>query len=254
MTTGVFGNEYSTVYDILYEEKDYDSECDFLEDIFKKYSLNVKKILDLGCGTGGHLLPLIKRGYKVTGVDRSPHMLSILRKKTEKLGLNINSIESDICSLNLRSKFDVVISAFAVMGYQTSNRQLSDACLTASKHLKSSGLFIFDCWNGLAVLNDPPKKVVKRLNLGGKEIVRYTEPVLDLMSHVCETKFKFQMSDGDYIELDNVESHYMRFLFPQEISYFLDVAGFSKVNFCPFMDLDGKLNESVWNMTVIAQK
>ena len=254
MTEGVFGNEYSTVYDMLYEEKDYEAECNFLEDIFETHGLNVKKILDLGCGTGGHLIPLINRGYEVTGVDRSPHMLSSLRKKTEELGLSCELIESDICSLDLGVDFDVVISIFAVMSYQTTNQKLSAACINAHKHLKSSGAFIFDGWNGLAVLNKSPKQEAKSVKAGSKKIIRLTEPVLDLMSHVCETKFNFRMIDGERIELDDEETHFMRFFFPQEISYFLEVAGFSRINFCPFMDVGGRLNESIWNMTVIARK
>ena len=253
-TEGVFGNKYSAIYDMLYEKKDYEAECDFLEGIFKKHGLNVKSILDLGCGTGGHLIPLIKRGYEVTGIDRSAHMLRSLRKKTEKLGLGCELVDSDICSLDLGVEFDVVISMFAVMSYQTTNEKLSAACMSAHKHLRSSGAFIFDGWNGLAVLNKPPKNVTKRMKTEGGGIIRDTEPVLDLMSHVCETKFNFRMTDGEIVELDDKETHFMRFFFPQEISYFLEVAGFSRINFCPFMDVGGKLDESIWNMTVIALK
>ena len=254
MTEGVFGNEYSTVYDMLYEEKDYEAECNFLEDIFETHGLNVKKILDLGCGTGGHLIPLLNRGYEIIGVDRSAYMLRSLRKKMDKLSLDCELIENDICSLDLGVEFDVVISMFAVMSYQTTNKELSVACMNAHKHLKSSGAFIFDGWNGLAVLNKSPKQEAKNVKAGSKEVIRYTEPVLDLMSHVCETKFNFRMTDGEMVELDDEETHLIRFFFPREISYFLEVAGFSRINFCPFMDVEGKLDESVWNMTVIARK
>jgi hypothetical protein len=44
----------------------------------------------------------------------------------------------------------------------------------------------------------------------------------------------------------------MRFLFPQEIKYFLEVAGFKKIQFCPFLELEKPLTEYNWNMAVMA--
>jgi len=62
--------DYASAYDFLYQDKDYEKECDFIESIFVRYSGNVKRVLDLGCGTGGHALILVRRGYHIVGVDR----------------------------------------------------------------------------------------------------------------------------------------------------------------------------------------
>ena len=48
-----FGSIYSSSYDSIYREKNYEEECDFLEKLFKANGKEVKTILDLGCGTGG---------------------------------------------------------------------------------------------------------------------------------------------------------------------------------------------------------
>jgi len=45
----------------------------------------------------------------------------------------------------------------------------------------------------------------------------------------------------------------MRFLFPQEIRYFLEVAGFKSVDLYPFLKLDTALTEKDWNMMVIGR-
>ena len=45
----VFGT-YGEYYDIFYSDKNYEQECDFIQEIFKKYSsFPVTNILDAGC-------------------------------------------------------------------------------------------------------------------------------------------------------------------------------------------------------------
>jgi len=250
----VFGDVYATVYDTLYKDKDYESECNFIEQIFANYSRKVRSILNLGCGTGGHDLILSKRGYKIVGVDRSKKMLEIARDKAKKNKLDIDFLEGDITDIDLGKKFDAVISMFAVMSYQTTNYAVASTCLTAKKHLSPGGVFIFDCWYGPAVLLEKPNVKIKEINLNKNEkIIRFTEPILNIFDHTVEIRFKVLTIKNDTIVNETKESHLMRFFFPQEIKYFLEVAGFKKVELCPFLELGKSLTEQDWNMTVIAK-
>ena len=54
----VFQKELTEIYDLIYKDKDYEGECDFVEEIFEKYSSTaVRTVLDGGCGTGGRHSP-----------------------------------------------------------------------------------------------------------------------------------------------------------------------------------------------------
>lgn len=250
----VFGKEYALAYDYLYQDKDYRRECDFIERVFKKFSGSVKTILDLGCGTGGHDLILAKRGYEVIGIDCSQEMLDIAINKARQKKLSIKFIQGDITDVNLYQKFDAVISMFAVMSYQTTNSALAKVCKNAKAHLVPDGLFIFDCWHGSAVLTEKPTMRIKEVKLDNKEkIIRFTEPILDAITHTVETRFKVLRIQDSYLISETNESHMMRFLFPMEIKYFLEVAGFKKIDFCPLLELEKPLTEHDWNMTVIAK-
>lgn len=250
----VFGKEYAAVYNYLYRDKNYMEECDFIEKVFKRSGIKVKSILDLGCGTGGHALVLARRGYNVVGVDRSKEMLKIAKNKAKNANLDIEFIEGDITNINLNRKFDAVISMFAVMSYQTTNSAIENVCKTAKKHLFAGGIFLFDCWFGPAVLVEKPCVRVKEINLNKNEkIIRFTEPVLDILNHTVETRFKVLRIRNSCVVNETNESHLMRFLFPQEIKYFLEIAGFKKIEFCPFLKLGKSLTEHDWNMTVIAK-
>jgi predicted TPR repeat methyltransferase len=87
MSDQVFGQVYANQYDFLYSDKDYEGECDLLEEISRRYGDgSVCTILDLGCGTGIHAIRLARRGYEVTGVDRSAEMLAKAERKAAELG------------------------------------------------------------------------------------------------------------------------------------------------------------------------
>jgi len=116
----VFGS-YAQFYDALYQDKDYEAECDFLEAIFKQHAKgSINNILDLGCGTGSHIIPLAQQGYLVTGVDQSENMLSAAQIKANARCSTINKPafhQADIWDFNLHQSFDAVISMFAVISY-----------------------------------------------------------------------------------------------------------------------------------------
>lgn len=249
-----FGKEYSSAYDYLYQDKNYDKECDFIETFFSKSSSKVSSILDLGCGTGGHSLILAKRGYNVLGVDRSKEMIDIAKRKFDNLNLPIKFINSDINRINLNKKFDVIISMFSVINYQITNTALSEFCRVVKKHLKKDGIFIFDSWYGPAVISQKPKECVKEIKVdNSKTIIRFTKPNLSLLEHTVEVSFKVWYLNKNKISKKTEELHTMRFLFPQEIKYFLETAGFKEIEFFPFLEPKRQLTEQDWNMFVTAK-
>ena len=59
-----------------------DRSTEILNLISSKIKFPTKgKVLDIGCGTGGHLIELLNLGYNVIGIDNSNSMLEIAYKK-----------------------------------------------------------------------------------------------------------------------------------------------------------------------------
>jgi SAM-dependent methyltransferase len=253
MSETVFGGTYANVYQALYHDKDYAAECDFVETAFRAMGVPVRSILDLGCGTGGHAILLASRGYRVVGVDRSESMLAIAKRRAAETGACVEFRSGDLRSFDAAQSFDAVISMFAVMCYQTENEDLEGACATAARHLTPGGVFLFDGWYGPAVLKDPPTERLRMVEGDGRRIVRFTSPVLDTARHTVETRFTVWVTEQNAITAETRESHLMRFLFPREIAYYLRVAGFGEPRFCPFMALDRPLDDSSWQMAVMAR-
>lgn len=249
----VFGT-YGEYYDIFYDDKDYEQECDFVQKIFKKYSSSpVKSILDAGCGTGGHSIPLVFRGYEVTGIDASPVMIKRAIQKAKEAGVSPTFRSLDIRDFDLKKKFDACVSMFAVLNYVTETDGILKALENVSHHLKPGSIFTFDFWNGLAVLRILPSVRVKVVERDGKRVIRTVHPEMDALHHMCKSHYHVLVTKGENILDEFKETHIVRYFFPQEIAHYLDDAGFDLLKFCPFLNLEGTVDENEWNVTAIAR-
>lgn len=137
-----FGDLYSQYYDLLYSDKDYIGEVEYIDGLIKANSINAKTLLDMGCGTGKHAELFCDKGYVVHGIDLSEDMLKIAEIKRMGKEDKLSFSHSNISELNLDKKFDVVVSLFHVMSYQNSNEELIKAFEVAKNHLNDDGIFL----------------------------------------------------------------------------------------------------------------
>ena len=247
--------DYAQYYDLIYNDKDYQAECDYLEIIFSQHESPVRNILDLGCGTGGHAIELCRRGYLVTGVDFSREMLDHAKKKAATLAVTEapRFIQGDIRTIELDQKFDAVIAMFAVISYMTTNNDLVRVFTTARNHLDTGGIFTFDAWFGPAVLSQKPFDRYKIINERDGKVIRFAHPILDPVKQTVSVEYKILHITNEKIILENDETHIMRFLFCQELTMMMRQAHFNDLHFNPYMNLDSPLTESDWNLSVIAR-
>lgn len=220
---GVF-NLYARYYNLLYKEKDYAGEAEYVHKLIQKYQPGAKSILDLGCGTGRHDILLAEKGYSVTGVDRSEEMLAVANANLSASALTSTLIflHGDIRSIRLRNQSDIVVSLFHVMSYQTSNDELNAAFASARANLKQGGVFIFDCWYGPAVLTDRPSVRMKQLEDEDIFVMRTAEPLMHPNENVVDVNYTVLIRDKASQRVDELkETHRMRYLFRPEVEFLL---------------------------------
>jgi cyclopropane fatty-acyl-phospholipid synthase-like methyltransferase len=67
-------------------------------------------VLDVGCGTGEHVLYLAGQGHKVMGVDSAPTAIKKARAKAKQRGLDVTFVLGDALNLSIPDhRFDTVI-------------------------------------------------------------------------------------------------------------------------------------------------
>ncbi len=219
-------NEYARYYDLLYRDKDYAGESDYVHNLIQTGSPGARTILNLGCGSGRHDRCLMDRGYAVTGVDLSQEMLTAARDAATDNGA-LRYVQGDVRTVRLEKTFDIVISLFHVMSYQVSNADLTAAFATAYSHLKPGGLFIFDCWYGPGVLTDRPTVRVKELEDEITSVTRIAQPIMHPNQNVVDVNYRVFLRDKSSASIREIcETHRMRYLFLPEVEQMLSSGGF----------------------------
>jgi SAM-dependent methyltransferase len=74
-------------------------------------------VLDLCCGPGRHSLELARRGYRVTGVDRTGDYLAEGRRRAAEEGLDVEFVCADMREFVRADAFDAVLNLFTSFGY-----------------------------------------------------------------------------------------------------------------------------------------
>jgi SAM-dependent methyltransferase len=102
------------------------------------------RILDLCCGIGRHSNELARRGYGVTGVDRTKSYLEIARGTAKNEGLSTEFVHMDMRDFVREDSFDVVLSMFTSFGYFDDDSQQMTVLDNVFRSLRPGGRFIIE--------------------------------------------------------------------------------------------------------------
>ena len=101
-------------------------------------------VVELGCGTGSFTMVMAKKGYDIMGIDLSPDMLDIARKKSKAAGLDIMYLEQDMSELDLYCTTGTVISVCDSVNYLLEDEEVRSTFRLVNNFLFPKGIFIFD--------------------------------------------------------------------------------------------------------------
>ncbi|BBU31514.1 SAM-dependent methyltransferase [Burkholderia sp. THE68] len=252
-----FSKRYSQYYDLFYHEKNYKAEAAFVTDLLGRHGIVGGNLMDLGCGTGRHAAEFATTGFSVAGVDMSADMLA--RADARRITLpgmvakRLKFQQGDARTVRTEELYDAVVSLFHVASYQTTNADFMAMCHTAATHLPRSGLFLFDCWYGPAVLADPPKVRVKRASSEDTAVIRIAEPMMRPHDNTVTVNYTILMTDWQTQCVETVlETHVMRYMFKPEVELMLDLSGFEVLDSVRWMG--GELSAEDLSATFVARK
>lgn len=164
--------------------------------------------LDIGCGTGRLLLEYLQRGIEIHGVDISPEMLTICRKKARLAGLELDVYMQAMETLDLPQRYRTILVPSSSFQLLINPRRAGQAMDAFARHLKRGGALVMPFrvlwqkgepllqnWNTREIYDEEYRSLIRRTSR-----VRH-EPELQL--EYTETYFEMytgedMVRDEDY--------------------------------------------------------
>lgn len=111
----------------------------YIHRLIRRHKPKARTLLELACGTGA-ILKILAKSYDVAGLDLSPQMLSLARKKLP----NVRFYRKDMVRFELATKFDAIICVFDSINHVLKFADWQKIFRNAARHLEKDGLFLFD--------------------------------------------------------------------------------------------------------------
>jgi ubiquinone/menaquinone biosynthesis C-methylase UbiE len=219
---------------------DFDADLQMYEQFAARCDL---PILELGCGTGRVLIPLARRGYRITGIDASTAMLEEAREKVAAgdLYARVTLVEQEMSALELEERFNLAFAALNSFAHlHTTDEQLA-ALARVRRHLNPGGLLVLDMFNpDLARLLDTRGQVAlaKVMPSDGGRTMRFTTDEVDLGRQLIHTTYIVDEIDAEGQVRRTLFSFSLRYVFRYELELLLRHAGFEVEAVYGSYDLD----------------
>jgi SAM-dependent methyltransferase len=129
------------VYDAFTARYDDEGWLVGLLSLLGEHGFKGSRLLDVGCGTGNSFIPMLSRGWQVTGCDISPEMLSQAEQKASD---SVRLVVADMRTLPKLGEFDLVWALDDAINYLLTAEELRAAFLGMRRNLQRSGFLLFD--------------------------------------------------------------------------------------------------------------
>jgi SAM-dependent methyltransferase len=107
-------------------------------------------VLEIGCGTGRILLPLLEKGIDITGIDLCKEMVLILKKKARDRALRPKIVLADMKNFSLNKKFNLVIIPYRAFLHMLTEEDQLKTLQNIKNHLNKNGKLIIHSYCPMA--------------------------------------------------------------------------------------------------------
>ncbi|HLG96238.1 MAG TPA: class I SAM-dependent methyltransferase [Bryobacteraceae bacterium] len=115
-----------------------------VEQVLALARLNSGAVLDLCCGPGRHSVEFARRGFNVTGVDRSPFLLERAREHATEAAATVEWVIEDMRSFVRESSFELACNLFTSFGYFEHEQEDLEVLRNVHRSLRPGGVFILE--------------------------------------------------------------------------------------------------------------
>lgn len=211
----------AVAYDLIHRArgKDYAGEAAQVAERVRRLRPGARTLLDVACGTGLHLEAFAELGFEVAGSDVAPVMLDVARRRLPDVPLH----ESDMRTMALGRRFDVVTCLFSAIACMTTRADLARAIAAMAAHLAPGGVLVVEPWVEPEVWE---AGIVDADSANGDDmaVAKVTRTDLDREGHVSVVELRYVVATADGITTFD-ELHHLGLFTDEEMAAALHDAG-----------------------------
>ncbi len=131
---------YGLIAQIWAEFSNETPELAYYEEQIERFG---EPVLDLACGTGRLLLPLLRTGIDIDGCDISADMLAYCQRQAQRDNLPVRLFEQPMHRLELKRRYKTIYicGSFGLAGSRQFDQKTLERCYT---HLQPGGALLFN--------------------------------------------------------------------------------------------------------------
>lgn len=251
-----YDGRHAELYDVFYAAKGYEAEARFVHDRLMEATRGpASRVVDLACGTGRHAVALERLGHEVVGVDHSPSMIEVARRRAAREGVAARFEVGDLTRLEVPgAPFDAATCLFDAIGYVGTNEALERTFAGIHEVVRPGGLLVFEFWHAAAMLREFDPVRVRRFDTPGGQVVRIAETQLDCerqLAHVTYTVLE-RRADAAYSSFQETQTN--RYFLVQEMAHWLASSDFEPLSFLDGFSLENRVTEKTWHVLAVARR
>lgn len=194
-------------------------------------------VLELGCGTGRVTLPLTQHCDYIHGIDLSPAMISICRRKLAEAGIPPGKARvevGDITDFDLGRTFDLIIAPFRVLQNLETDTEVDGLFRCMPKHLAPGGTCILNVfnpdWDAETMRREwctDVEALAWEMPIEGGKLACYERrPRMDKKNLVLYPELIYRRYEGEILQEEAVLKLVMRCYYPDEFEKLIITRGF----------------------------
>ena len=193
-------------------------------------------VLEAMCGSGRVLVPLLRRGLHIHGVDASAAMLAACEARQAAEGLATPLFRQDVSALNLPFRYGAAFVAAGSLQLLVDAGAMRRALERVRAHLVPPGILLLDLDVPEVALHAPgaPLVEVRAVKLAdGMRITLHSETTVDAQSRQIDMRNRYERRTAGSASTREDEVLQMTWLDEDEMATLLQATGFADVTVHP---------------------
>jgi len=189
-------------------------------------------VWELACGTGRVTLPLARKGVEVTGLDISPNMLAVARRKLARevpeAQARLRLVEGNMADFSLEGEFGLIFIAYRSFQALLTREEQRGCLEFCARHIGRGGRLAINVFNPRlsAVLEGRAEPTREYPGPGGGLVRQGGSTDFDIadQSLVWRARYECTAPDGQVTVREHVLK--LRYFFRFEMEWMLEACGF----------------------------